>query len=261
MSEPSNNVTYQVRDSVARLTLDRPERRNAMTYAMIGTLRDYLARAKSDVSVRTVLLQGAGEVFCAGIDLGGLQQRDDFLANHRLRGAFASVFEDLWTLGKPTVAQVRGFALAGGFGLALACDVVIASENARFGAPEINVGMWPHMITTVLTRAMAPKAALELIMSGRIVDAAEGLRLGFLHQVVPDAQLDGVVDEYAAMLAAKSPAAMSFGRDTFYSAWDMSAPQALALFRSAITVSANTEDAAEGIAAFLEKRPPSWSGR
>jgi len=159
------------------------------------------------------------------------------------------------------VARVQGFAMAGGFGLALACDMVVASEQARFGAPEINVGLWPYMITVPLVRSMPPKQALELMLTGRVVDAAEGHRLGFVTRVVPHAQLDAAVSELAATLAAKSPAAMKLGRDAFYAVWDMAAPAALAHLHAMLSLTAQTEDAAEGIAAFLEKRAPRWQGR
>jgi enoyl-CoA hydratase/carnithine racemase len=260
--DSAQTVLYDAQEHVARITLNRPDQRNAMTHGCVATLRDHLARAKADDSVRVVVLQGAGDdAFCAGFDLAEVRGTNDFLSNHYSRGAFASIFQDLWQLGKPTVARVQGWALAGGFGLALGCDVLIASEKARFGAPEINVGMWPHMITPVMTRSMPPKVALELVMSGRIVASSEAQRLGFVNQVLPHQELDSSVDEYVESLTKKSPAAMKFGRDTFYSAWDMPAADALSLFRAAITVSSHTEDAAEGIAAFLDKRAPTWSGR
>jgi len=213
-----------------------------------------------------VVLAGAGdEAFCAGADLGKMTGADEpdsgMLAVHEERGVLAEVFDALWRLGKPTVARVQGFALAGGFGLALACDLVVASERAKFGAPEIDVGLWPYMITVPLVRSMPPKQALELMLTGRRVDAAEGQRLGFVTRVVPADELDAAVSDLARTLAAKSPAAMKLGRDAFYAVWDMAAPQALAHLHAMLSLTAQTEDAAEGIAAFLEKRPPRWQGR
>jgi enoyl-CoA hydratase/carnithine racemase len=156
---------------------------------------------------------------------------------------------------------VRGFALAGGFGLALACDVVIASDDAQFGTPEINVGLWPYMITVPLMRSMAPKQALELMMTGRRVDAAEAQRIGFVHRVVPAAELDAAVDEMTSVLASKSPSIMKLGRDSFYAVWDRAAEDALKLLHPLLTITTQTEDSAEGIAAFAEKREPRWTGR
>ena len=258
-------VRYDVSAGVARLTIDRPERRNAMSWDVMRGLRLGLQAAADDAGVRVVVLAGAGDdAFCAGADLGAMGgdgHEGGFLPVHEARGVLAGVFQALWALGKPTVARVQGFALAGGFGLALACDLVVASERARFGAPEVNVGLWPYMITVPMVRSMAPKQALELMLTGRMVDAAEGLRLGFLTRVVPHEELDRAVDELAAALAAKSPAVVKLGRDAFYAVWDMAAPQALAHLHAMLTLTTQTEDAAEGMAAFLDKRPPVWRGR
>ena len=188
---------------MARITINRPERRNAMSWEVMRGLRRALAGAADDPEVRVVVLAGAGdEAFCAGADLG----QDDrsrrprgraSLAVHEARGVLAEVFDALWELGKPTVARVQGCAMAGGFGLALACDLVVASDRARFGAPEVNVGLWPYMITVPLVRSMPPKQALELMLTGRVVDAAEALRLGFVTRVVPHDELDAAVAELA----------------------------------------------------------------
>jgi len=259
-------VLYRVDDGVARITINRPERRNAMSWEVMRGLHRTIAAAAGDRDVKVVVLAGAGdEAFCAGADLGKMTGADEpdsgMLAVHEERGVLAEVFDALWRLGKPTVARVQGFALAGGFGLALACDLVVASERARFGAPEIDVGLWPYMITVPLVRSMPPKQALELMLTGRRVDAAEGQRLGFVTRVVPADELDAAVSDLARTLAAKSPAAMKLGRDAFYAVWDMAAPQALAHLHAMLSLTAQTEDAAEGIAAFLEKRPPQWQGR
>jgi enoyl-CoA hydratase/carnithine racemase len=259
-------VLYELDGGVARVTINRPERRNAMSWEVMRGLRQVLAVAAQDPEVRVVVLAGAGdEAFCAGADLGKMTGHDDpeagMLAVHEARGVLAEVFQALWQLGKPTVARVQGFALAGGFGLALACDMVVASERARFGAPEINVGLWPYMITVPMLRSMPPKQALELMLTGRRVEAPEALRLGFVTRVVAHDELDAAVSELAGALAAKSPAVMKLGRDAFYAVWDMAAPEALAHLHAMLSLTAQTEDAAEGIAAFLEKRPPIWRGR
>lgn len=248
---------------MARITINRPERRNAMSWAVIRGLRAALARAKARPEVRVVVLGGAGDkAFCAGADLGAMAGGDEgFLSQHQARGELAGLFGELWGLGKPTIARVQGWAMAGGLGLALACDLVIASERARFGAPEIDVGLWPYMITVPLVRSMAPKKALELMLTGRVVDADEADRLGFVTRVVAHEQLDAAVGELAGTLAGKSPAAMSLGRSAFYAVWDMAAEDALAHLHAMLTITAHSDDAAEGIAAFMEKRPPRWSGR
>jgi enoyl-CoA hydratase/carnithine racemase len=248
--------------AVAHLTINREARRNALSWDVIALLRELLAEAKADPAVRVVVLTGAGEkAFCAGADLGTMADGASFLDLHDGRGGLASLFQDLWALGKPTIARVRGYALAGGFGLALACDFVVAADDAQFGTPEIDVGLWPYMITVPLVRSMPPKKALELMLTGRRLGAAEAERIGFVNQVVPVAALDDAVDQLASALAAKSPAIVRLGRDSFYEVWDRSAAEALAYLHPMLTLTTLTEDAQEGIAAFAEKRPPVWKGR
>lgn len=255
-------LEYEVRDGVARLTINRPDRRNAMSFEVMDALRAAVVRARSDEAVRVVVLTGAGDrAFCAGADLGSIAGNDSPIAAHDGRGVLADVFRDLWSLGKPTIARVRGFALAGGFGLALACDFVVAADDAQFGTPEINVGLWPYMITVPLLRSMPPRIALELMATGRRVDAAEAERIGFVNRVVPVADLDATVDALANELATKSSMILRLGIRSFRRASEMRADDALDYLQSMLTVTSLSEDTAEGIAAFAEKRPPSWRGR
>ena len=269
-----------------------------MSWGVVRGLRAAMVDARSDDDVRVVVVTGAGdEAFCSGADLGGMRGqgpsaaqagdtatgggdaagdppgaaaarggagRDDaegFLELHDARGELANLFRAMWGLGKPTIARVPGWAMAGGFGLALACDLVVASERARFGAPEIKVGLWPFMVTVPMLRSMGPKAALDLMLTGRVVGADEALRLGFVSRVVPHQDLDATVDELATALAGRSPAVMRLGRDAFYAVVDMPADPALSHLQAMLTLVNQTEDAAEGIAAFTEKRAPSWRGR
>jgi enoyl-CoA hydratase len=279
-----DELLYQVTDGVARITINRPERRNALSWALVGRLRAAFADAKADDAVRVCVLTGAGDrAFCAGADLSGMAKDagggaggrgEDagggagghgagagFVALHDARGELAGLFRDLYALGKPTIARVRGYALAGGFGLALTCDMVVAADDAVFGAPEINVGLWPYMVTVPMLRAMPTKLALELSLTGRRVAADEAQRIGFVNRVVPVDRLDDEVDELATALAAKSPTAMRLGRDAFYAVWDQDVDTALSLLHPLLSLTAASEDAAEGIAAFHEKRPPRFTGR
>jgi enoyl-CoA hydratase/carnithine racemase len=256
------DVRYEVADRIARITIDREERRNALSWSVVRQLRAAVADAKADTDVGAVVLTGAGaKAFCAGADLGGMAAGAGFTDLHEGRGEIAELFRDLYALGKPTIARVRGYALAGGFGLALACDLVVAADDAVFGTPEIDLALWPHMITVPLIRSMTPKKALELMLTGRRVDAAEAERIGFVTKVVPVAELDAAVDELAAALAARSPIALQQGRDSFYAVWDQEVDASLRLLHPLLTVTASTDDAAEGIAAFGERRPPRWTGR
>jgi enoyl-CoA hydratase/carnithine racemase len=261
----SSDLLVERRGPVLTLTINRPERRNAMTWEVIGGLREQVARAKDDPAVRVVVLAGAGDqAFCAGADLSGMVPRhpggdtDEYADHHRARGWLAELFEELWHLGKPTVARVQGWCMAGGFGLALACDMLIASEQARFGAPELNVGLWPYMVTVPMLRSMPPKKALEMMLTSRVVGADEAERIGFASRVVPADRLDAEVAELAAVLASKPPGVMRMGRESFYAVLDSAATEALPYLHAMLTVTSQTAEAAEGIAAFTEKRKPSW---
>jgi enoyl-CoA hydratase/carnithine racemase len=257
-----DEVLYRVDGRVARISINRPERRNSLSWGVIESIRAHTAEAKTNREVRVVVLTGTGDkAFCAGADLTGMAAGASYLELHEGRGQLAELFGELWSLGKPTVARVRGFALAGGFGLALSCDFVVCSDDSQFGTPEINVGLWPYMITVPLVRAMPPKKALELMLTGRRVSAEEAERMGFVNQVVPAERLDAAVDELTATLASKSPAVMKLGRDSFYRVWDEEAGQALAYLHTMLTITTETEDAREGIRAFAEKRQPNWTGR
>ncbi|HVM67119.1 MAG TPA: enoyl-CoA hydratase-related protein [Acidimicrobiales bacterium] len=258
----SDEVLTSRAGPIVTITINRPAQRNALSPTVTRGLRAALASAKQDTDAHVVVLRGAGDrAFCAGADLSSLTHGAGFAELHDARGEIAGLFEDLWALGKPTIARVQGFALAGGFGLALSCDFLVASEDSVFGTPEIDVGLWPFMITVPILRAMTPKQALELMMTGRRVAADEALRMGFVNRVVPVAELDEAVAVLAAVLAAKSPAVMRLGRSTFYRVVDDLATRALPYLHSQLTVNAGLEDAAEGVAAFKEKRAPEWRGR
>lgn len=245
----------------ATITLDDPDRRNPLSTETMGRLAEAIAAGASDPEIRVIVITGAGDrAFSAGGDLAG-GFVDDPLALHEARGAFAGLLLALRGAGKPTLARVNGHALAGGFGLAAACDIVIAVEEATFGTPEINVGLWPMMITAVLQRSMPARAALELMMTGRRIDAAEARDLGVVSRVVPGAGLDAAVDETVAALASKSAAVLRLGRDAFYAVQDMDIETALRHLQNGLTAVALTEDATEGVAAFIEKRSPEWKGR
>lgn len=253
-------VLLAVAEGVARITIDRPERRNAMSFSVMQGLRDAVAAVRADEHARVVVLTGTGDrAFCSGADLGGIG--DDATDAHAARGLLADLFRDLDALGKPTIARVRGFALAGGMGLALACDLVVAADDAVFGTPEIDVGLWPYIITVPMLRSMPAKAVLDLQVTGRRVTAAEGLAIGFVSRLVPVDALDAEVDALAATLAAKSPLVMRLGLEAFRAAAEMDADDALTYLHERLSAHVLTDDAREGLAAYAEKRPPRWTGR
>jgi enoyl-CoA hydratase/carnithine racemase len=254
-------VGYSVENGRAIITIDEPERRNPMSVTTMGGLYDCTKRAQGDDSVRVLVYTGAGEVaFSAGGDLSG-GFVDDPIGLHRSRGMLADLFRLMRRGGKPTVARVNGHALAGGFGLAVACDITVCVESAKLGVSEINVGLWPMMITAVLDAGVSRKAALELMMTGRLITPEEALVLGAVSRVVKRDELDSVVDEVCDALASKSPATMRLGRDAFNAVADLGFDAALDRLQGGLTAVALTEDSTEGIMAFIEKRPPMWRGR
>jgi enoyl-CoA hydratase/carnithine racemase len=257
-----SEVEYELQNGIARLTINRPERRNAMSFEVMRSLSDSLQRIADDETARVVILTGAGDrAFSAGADLVSMSADTSVMEAHKARGLLADVFRALWRLEKPTIARVRGFALAGGFGLAMACDFVFASSDAQFGTPEIDVGLWPYMITVPLLRSMPQRVALELMATGRRVDAVEAASIGFVNRVVAPDALDRTVDEFASGLAAKSPLILGMGKRSFYRTLEMQPDAALDYLQTMLTITSSSEDSAEGISAFVEKRSPQWRGR
>jgi enoyl-CoA hydratase len=253
-------VKYEVSEGRATITIDDPERRNPMSVETMAGLALRTREAVDDPDVGVIVYTGAGDrAFCAGGDLSG-SFVDDPIGLHRGRGDLADLFRLMMRGGKPTVARVNGHALAGGFGLAVACDVTICVDHAKLGTTEVKVGLWPMMISAVLARVMPRKAALELMLTGRIIDPAEALRLGAVSRVVTREELDEAVDETVAPLLELSPATLMLGKDSFNSMLDADFDTALDRLQGGLTEVALTKDAIEGVTAFIEKRSPEWSG-
>jgi enoyl-CoA hydratase/carnithine racemase len=251
-----------VSDGVGTVTLNRPEARNALNPTVVRELADALDRLDADPAARVVVLRGAGErAFCAGADLKGMFDQASILGARDQYAGVARVLEAIPRMRTPVIAQVHGYALAGGCGLAAACDLVIAAEDAVFGLPEIKLGLLPLMVLAPILRAASPKRVLELILTGRELPAREALEIGLITRVVPRPELEGEVDRLARTLAGLSPATVALGKEAFYRALELPHAQALAQLRDMLTIVARSDDAQEGIRAFLEKRPARWQGR
>jgi enoyl-CoA hydratase/carnithine racemase len=253
-------VTYSDDGRVATITINRPDRRNAINAIVVSGIRDGLEQAIGE-ELNAIVLTGAGDkAFCAGGDLGGMSDATR-VSQHFIRGEVGDLFRQMRACGIPIVARVNGHALAGGFGLMLACDLVIAADDAEFGTPEINLGLWPFMISAVIQRDLPRKIALELMLTGRRMGAEEAARWGFVNRVVPRAELDGAIEETVELLTSKSPLITSLGKRSFYVAEDMHFDAALEYLAGMLTVCLESEDTVEGVTAFLEKRKPEWKGR
>lgn len=259
--ESAQEVLFEVRDGSAWLTINRPDQRNALNPPVIEGLLDGLDRAARDEGVGSVVLTGSGDrAFCAGADLGGMHPATGSAPHARASG-LADLLLAIPRHPNPIVARVNGHALAGGFGLMLACDLVVAADDAEFGTPEINLGLWPFMISAVIRRNIPRKIALEMMLTGRRVSGAEAERWGMVNQVVPRAKLDGAMTELLETLHEKSPWALRLGKESFHASEDMPLDQALAYLEAMLSVDVESEDVAEGVSAFLQKRTPQWKGR
>lgn len=242
-----NRIRVATAEAIGRITLARPEKKNALDRAAADELLEAFARFASDASVRVVLVTAEGPDFCAGADLAALAALvdADARAQHDDAMALGNVFIAMRELRVPVVAAVRGRALAGGAGLATACDIVLADEDARFGYPEVKVGFVPAMVMTMLRRAVGEKQAFDLVATGRLLSAREALDVGLVSRVVPAGTLDAAADEVVRALAASPPGAMAFTKRLFY---DLDGPS----FRDGIALGARVNVEARGMPEFTD---------
>src|SRR3954449_9691146 len=256
-------VRYDVDDAgVATIALDHPETRNALSDQVLDDLLAAFSAARDDEAVRCVVLTSTHEkVFSSGGNLAGFAEGVPLVLKHFGTDRFPRLFQLIGGLGKPSICAANGHVLAGGLGLALACDLVIAREGATFGTPEINVGVFPFMIMALIYRNVPRKKANEMLLLGERMSAEEAREAGIVNRVVPDDEFDTAVADWAAKLAAKSPVVMKLGKDAMWRQMDMPLADALDYLCSQLTIELGTEDAIEGVTAFFEKRDPNWKGR
>jgi enoyl-CoA hydratase/carnithine racemase len=258
-----DTVTYDVAENgVATIALNQPETRNALSPEVLSDLRDALMAARDDEAVRCVVLASTHEkVFSSGGNLAGFAAEVPLIHKHFGTELFPSVFRLLGELGKPSICAAGGHVLAGALGLALACDLIIAREGARFGTPEINVGVFPFMIMALIYRNVPRKKTNELLLLGEQIDAREAERIGIVNRVVAPEEFDAAVADWADRLARKSPLMIRLGKDAMFRQLDMPFIDALDYLRSQLSLAFSTEDIVEGVTAFFEKRDPAWKGR
>jgi enoyl-CoA hydratase/carnithine racemase len=260
---PYETIRYEARDDgVATITLDQPDTRNALSNELLSELTDAFEAARDDAAVRCVVLTSSHEkVFSSGASLDQFSADVPLVHKHFGTERFPELFKLIMGLGKPTICAANGHVLAGSLGLALACDLIVARDNATFGTPEINVGVFPFMIMALIYRNVPRKKTNEMLLLGERLSADEALAAGIVNKVVPADEFEAAVDEWATRLASKSPVLMKLGKDAMYRQLDMPFEDALDFLRSQLSIAFTTEDIQEGVRAFFEKREPQWTGR
>ena len=254
MSE-DQKVLFSVDQSIARITLNRPDKRNALNDELVSEFKYALEAAARDETVRVVLVTGAGKDFCSGADLASLQRIsqagvEESLASARVMG---ELFVEMRRYPRPIIAAVRGRALAGGCGLATACDIILAAESAQFGYPEVNIGFIPAMVMAILRRSVSEKRAFELITRGEIISAKSALEAGMINRVYADDQFESSVESYVAQMAAKSASAVSLAKNLLYHMDGMTFETAIEAGIQLNAITRMTEDCKRGVERFLKK--------
>lgn len=242
------------------LTINRPERRNAMSEAVVAGITEVLQRARHDPELRAIVLTGTGDkAFCAGADL---QTGKSFKFDYSVpRLAFANLLRAAHAATVPLIARINGTCMAGGMGLMAMCDMAVAADHALFGLPEVKVGVFPMQVLSVLQRIIPSRALYELCLTGEPINAAEAKAIGLINRAVPAAELDAQVEALLGRLLDKAPSAIRRGRYTMRVVEAMSFEESMSFTESQIGLVSMTEDAQEGQLAFREKRKPVWTGR
>lgn len=260
MDKNSPAVLYQKIDNIARITLNRPESRNAINWQLTTELNAALRQARADSDVRAIIVTGAGSAFCAGIDLKQLYGKTGIEFRKFMETFYWEMTDIMYNLGKPTIAMVNGPVLAAGCTIAFSCDTLIVSDKAIIGYPEINVGLIAALHLILVPRLVGRHKAFELIFTGEPITATEAERIGLINRMVPHAQLEDKAMELARKFAGKSPLVVKFTRDAFYRGLDMEFRKGIADAADVLCLLMGSEDSKEGMKAFAEKRKAQWKG-
>lgn len=246
---------------VATLTLNRPQARNALSVGLMSALQAELDSIASDNNVKVVILAGNGPAFCAGHDLKEVRANPTRAAHEALFTQCSNLMLSITRLRQPVIARVHGIATAAGCQLVATCDLAYASDDARFATPGVNIGLFCSTPMVALSRAVGRKSAMEMLLGGEMIDAAEAQRIGLINRALPAAGLDTAIAEMADRIASKSPLTIAIGKEAFYRQIDMDIEAAYTYASRVMTENMLAADAAEGIDAFIEKRQPVWCGR
>lgn len=254
-TSPYNKILYSADGAIARLTLNRPDKRNALDAEIVSEIKAALHKAAADSSIRVVVISGAGKDFCSGADLAALQRISEATVMENVADArhLGELFNQMRQHPRPIVAAVRGRALAGGCGIATACDIVLAAESAQFGYPEVNIGFIPAMVMAILRRSVSEKRAFELITRGDILSARRAEGIGMITRVFADEEFEAKVEEYVGQLAAKSASAVSLSKNLLYHMDAMTFETALEAGVQLNAITRMTDDCKRGVEKFLKK--------
>jgi len=258
---PEKDLLYDTKDGIATITINRERQRNAISPEAVRLFQEALESARKDDGVKVVCITGAGDkVFCSGADLSASMGKGSE-AEKEIFGQYADLLIQIYRFEKPTLARINGHCLAGGTGFMLACDIVLAREDVTFGTPEVNVGLFPMMIGALIYRNVPRKKAMAMMLLGERLSAAQALEMGMVTRIFPGTDFNRETGDILKALAAKSPVGMRLGKNALNRIETMAFEEAVRFLSEQLSAIAKTEDAREGITAFLEKRPPVFKGR
>jgi enoyl-CoA hydratase/carnithine racemase len=260
IERPYRTLLVAADAGVLRVTLNRPERRNAIGSQMVSELLYALDDARDDEAIRSIVVTGAGNAFCAGGDFSQMTGGSE-AGELPLKGDYKALLLAMWRTTKPIIARVNGHAMGGGLGLVAASTFAIASTSAKLGTPEIDVGLFPFMILAVLERVMPRRRLIEMMLSGERLSAEEAARVGLVNRAVAPEELDAAVRAQTDVIASKSPLTVRLGLEALRDTEELSLGEKLPILSERLAQCLSTDDAREGLMAFLEKRKPNWSGR